>query len=126
MYMVIFDKEDIRFPYRPVKGHIMGIDGAGRDVFSRILYGLRTSLIFGLLLVFASMNVGIITGALQGYYGGAVDITGQRLIEVWSALPFLYIMILMGSVYGRSFRFCLSVMACLTGSAFPTTCELNF
>jgi microcin C transport system permease protein len=102
-YTVNFKKEDIRFPFRPVKGHLMGIDGAGRDVFARILYGLRTSMSFGLLLVFASMVVGIITGALQGYYGGAVDITGQRLIEIWSALPFLYIMILMGSVYGRSF-----------------------
>ena len=103
LYRVNFDKEDVRFPFRPVKGHLMGIDGAGRDVLARILYGLRTSMSFGLLLVFASMVVGIITGALQGYYGGAVDITGQRLIEIWSALPFLYIMILMGSVYGRSF-----------------------
>ena len=103
LYTVIFNKEDIRFPFRPVKGHILGIDGAGRDVFARILYGLRTSMTFGLLLVFASMVLGIVTGALQGYYGGAVDITGQRLIEIWSALPFLYIMILMGSVYGRSF-----------------------
>jgi microcin C transport system permease protein len=107
LYTVIFDKEDIHFPFRPVKGHIMGIDGAGRDVFARILYGLRTSMTFGLLLVFASMVVGIVTGALQGYYGGAVDITGQRLIEIWSALPFLYIMILMGSVYGRSFSLLL-------------------
>ena len=102
-YSVNFLKEDVRFPFRPVKGHLMGIDGAGRDVFARILYGLRTSMSFGLLLVLASMVVGVITGALQGYYGGAVDITGQRLIEIWSALPFLYIMILMGSVYGRSF-----------------------
>jgi microcin C transport system permease protein len=102
-YRIGFDKEDIRFPFRPVKGHIMGIDAAGRDVFARILYGLRTSMTFGLLLVFASMVLGIIAGALQGYYGGGADITGQRVIEIWSALPFLYIMILMGSVYGRSF-----------------------
>ncbi len=102
-YTVEFIREDIRFPFRPVKGHIMGIDGAGRDVFARILYGMRTSMTFGLLLVFASMALGIIAGALQGYYGGMVDITGQRLIEIWSALPFLYIMILLGSVYGRSF-----------------------
>jgi microcin C transport system permease protein len=102
-YTVAFIREDIRFPFRPVKGHIMGIDGAGRDVFARILYGLRTSMTFGLLLVFTSMVLGIIAGALQGYYGGAVDMTGQRMIEIWSALPFLYIMILMGSVYGRSF-----------------------
>jgi microcin C transport system permease protein len=102
-YRVSFDKEDIRFPFRPVQGHIMGIDAAGRDVFARIFYGLRTSMTFGLLLVFASMVLGIIAGALQGYYGGAVDIAGQRVIEIWSALPFLYIMILMVSVYGRSF-----------------------
>jgi len=63
-YTVNFNKEDIRFPFRPVKGHLMGIDGAGRDVFARILYGLRTFMSFGLLLVFASMVVGIITGAL--------------------------------------------------------------
>jgi microcin C transport system permease protein len=106
-YTVSFDKEDIRFPFRPVKGHIMGIDAAGRDVFARILYGLRTSMTFGLLLVFASMVLGIISGAFQGYYGGAVDIAGQRVIEIWSALPFLYIMILMGSVYGRSFSLLL-------------------
>lgn len=106
-YGVSFEKQDVRFPFAPVKGHLMGIDGAGRDVLSRILYGLRTSLTFGLLLVACSMAMGIIAGALQGYYGGAVDITGQRLIEIWSALPFLYIMILMGSVYGRSFSLLL-------------------
>jgi len=106
-YTVAFIREDIRFPFRPVRGHIMGIDGAGRDVFARILYGLRTSMTFGLLLVFVSMTLGIVAGALQGYYGGAVDITGQRMIEIWSALPFLYIMILMGSTYGRSFSLLL-------------------
>lgn len=107
LYSISFEKDDIRFPFAPVKEHLMGIDGAGRDVLARILYGLRTSLTFGLLLVACSMILGIITGAVQGYYGGAIDITGQRLIEIWSALPFLYIMILMGSVYGRSFSLLL-------------------
>jgi len=106
-YTIDFIKEDVRFPFPPTKKHFMGVDSAGRDVFSRILYGLRTSMTFGLLLVFASMLLGIITGALQGYYGGFLDITGQRMIEIWSALPFLYIMILMGSVYGRSFSLLL-------------------
>lgn len=106
-YRVDFLKEDVRFPFRPVKGHIMGIDGAGRDVLSRILYGLRTSMSFGLLLVLGSMMLGIAAGALQGYYGGLLDISGQRFIEIWSALPFLYIMILMGSIYGRSFSLLL-------------------
>lgn len=102
-----FIKEDISFPYPPVKGHLLGIDSAGRDVLARVLYGLRTSLTFGMLLVGVSMLLGIFTGALQGYYGGVIDITAQRIIEMWSALPFLYIMILMGSVYGRSFSLLL-------------------
>jgi microcin C transport system permease protein len=106
-YRVAFVKEDVIFPFRPVKGHIMGIDGAGRDVLSRILYGLRTSMTFGLLLVVGSTVLGIAAGALQGYYGGLLDISGQRFIEIWSALPFLYIMILMGSIYGRSFSLLL-------------------
>lgn len=107
VYVAEFIKEDVRFPFRPVKGHWMGLDGSGRDVLARILYGLRTSMTFGLLLVLISYILGIIAGALQGYYGGVIDITGQRLIEIWSALPFLYIMILLGSVYGRSFMLLL-------------------
>lgn len=107
VYQARFLKEDVRFPFPPVGKHLMGIDGAGRDVLARILYGLRTSLTFGLLLVVCSMGLGVVAGALQGYYGGLTDITGQRLIEIWSALPFLYIMILMGSVYGRSFALLL-------------------
>ena len=108
-YEVQFIKEEVVFPYPPSKGHLLGIDSAGRDVFARILYGLRTSLTFGLLLVICSMALGIAAGAAQGYFGGVIDITGQRLIEIWSALPFLYIMILMGSVFGRSFPLLLIV-----------------
>ncbi len=107
LYHAEFIKEDVRFPFKPVKGHFMGIDDSGRDVFARILYGLRTSMSFGLVLVICSMGLGIIAGAIQGYYGGIIDMTAQRLIEIWSALPFLYIMILMGSVYGRSFSLLL-------------------
>lgn len=92
-----------RWPHPPVRGHLMGIDTAGRDVFTRLLYGLRISLSFALLLVFSAMVVGSILGGIQGYFGGKTDITGQRLTEIWSALPFLYVMILLGSVYGRSF-----------------------
>jgi microcin C transport system permease protein len=108
-YEVEFVKEEVVFPYPPTKGHLLGIDSAGRDVFARILYGLRTSLTFGLLLVICSMALGIAAGAVQGYFGGLIDIGGQRLIEIWSALPFLYIMILMGSVFGRSFPLLLIV-----------------
>jgi microcin C transport system permease protein len=106
-YTVRFEKEDVRFPFPPTRGHPLGIDDAGRDVLARILYGLRTSMSFGIILVICSMTIGIVAGALQGYYGGILDITGQRFIEIWSALPFLYVMILMGSIYGRSFSLLL-------------------
>jgi microcin C transport system permease protein len=102
-YKVTFFKHDIRWPYRPVTAHWLGIDNAGRDVLARIVYGFRISMNFGFILVILSIGLGIVVGAVQGYYGGLIDITSQRLIEIWSALPFLYIMILMGSIYGRSF-----------------------
>lgn len=95
--------ENVAWPFRPVPGHPMGIDGAGRDVFARVLYGTRTALTFGLLLVAWSLVIGIAAGAAQGYFGGWTDLAGQRFIEIWSALPFLYVMILVGSVFGRSF-----------------------
>lgn len=106
-YTASFLKEEVLFPYPPVKDHPMGIDGAGRDVLARILYGLRISLTFGLMLVGCSMMIGVMAGAVQGYYAGKLDITAQRMIEIWSALPFLYVMILMGSIYGRSFTLLL-------------------
>jgi len=76
---------------------------SGRDVLARLLYGMRTSMTFGLLLVSASLFLGVLAGAVQGYFAGWTDIAGQRLTEVWSALPFLYVMILLGNSLGRSF-----------------------
>ena len=95
--------EQVRYPFRPVPGHWFGIDDAGRDVLARILYGLRTALSFGFILVICSLTVGTAIGSLQGFLGGWVDVAGQRAIEIWSALPFLYIIILLGSIYGPSF-----------------------
>lgn len=103
--------EEIAWPFRPVPGHWLGIDMAGRDVLARLLYGLRTSLTFGLLLVAASLFFGIVAGAIQGYFAGWVDLAGQRLTEIWSALPFLYVMILLGNSLGRSFGLLLCCYA---------------
>lgn len=105
------EREKIRFPFRPVKGHLLGLDEAGRDVFARILYGLRSSLAFGLILVILSLGLGSLAGLIQGYIGGWCDILGQRMIEIWSSLPFLYIIILMGSIYGPSFSLLLCCYA---------------
>jgi microcin C transport system permease protein len=104
-------KEQVRFPFHPVKGHPLGIDSSGRDVAARMLYALRTSLSFGMLLVLATMALGTAAGALQGYHGGKVDLLGQRFIEVWESLPFIYVLILLGAVYGQSFLLLLGVYA---------------
>ena len=128
-YELRFEKEDIHWPYRPVKGHWLGIDNAGRDVFARVLYGLRISMTFGLVLVFVSMTLGILIGAIQGYFGGKVDIITQRLIEIWSALPFLYVMILMGSIYGKGFVLLLFVYAQkkhLQNTVTPVNCHSSY
>ena len=105
------EKEQVRFPFRPVKAHPLGIDSSGRDVAARMLYAFRTSLTFGMALVLATMTLGTLAGAVQGYYGGRVDLFGQRVIEIWESLPFIYILILLGSIYGQSFLLLLGVYA---------------
>lgn len=93
----------VSWPFRPVPGHWLGTDMAGRDVFSRLLHGMRISISFGMLLVGVSLLLGILAGAIQGYFAGWTDLVGQRLTEIWSAVPFLYVMILLGNTFGRSF-----------------------
>jgi ABC-type dipeptide/oligopeptide/nickel transport system permease subunit len=99
------------FPFRPIPGHPFGFDAAGRDVFSRVVYGTRTAVTFGLLLTLASLTLGIAFGAVQGYFVRWVDIAGQRFTEVWSAIPFLYVMIFLGNAFGRSFGLLLACYA---------------
>ncbi len=101
-YRVLFQKEDVRFPFRPIARHPFGLDSSGRDVLARVIYGFRTSISFGLLLVVAAMTLGTLIGGMQGYRGGAVDLLGQRVTEIWENLPFLYVIMLLGSVFGRS------------------------
>jgi microcin C transport system permease protein len=90
-------------PSRPSREHPFGTDDRGRDVLARIVYGFRISLSFALLLAVSSYLLGMAIGAIQGYWGGKVDIAGQRLIEIWSALPFLYVVILISSIITPSF-----------------------
>lgn len=96
-------KDPVTWPFRPVKGHPFGIDSAGRDVYSRVVHGLRIGLLFGFVLTFWAMAGGVIVGSIEGYFGGIVDIIMQRFTEIWSTLPFLYIMVLIGATLGRSF-----------------------
>lgn len=98
-----FKRETVEFPFRPVKGHAFGLDNSGRDVGVRILYATRTALLFGILLVVFTYVIGIFLGAVQGFFAGRIDLIGQRLTEIWESMPFLLIMILLSSIYGRSF-----------------------
>lgn len=94
---------EVAFPFRPVPEHPFGIDAGGRDVYARVVHGLRIALLFGLALAFSGMLFGVLIGAVEGYFGGWADIFLQRFTEIWSALPFLYVMIFIGSTVGRSF-----------------------
>lgn len=102
---------EVSFPFRPVPEHPFGIDAGGRDVYARVVHGMRIALVFGLLLAFSGMLVGLAVGAFEGYFGGAADILSQRFTEIWSAIPFLYVMIFIGSTVGRSFAVLLACYA---------------
>ena len=94
---------EVSFPFRPVPGHPFGIDAGGRDVYARVVHGMRIARVFGVIITLFCMLFGFVIGAVEGYFGGKTDILLQRFTEVWSALPFLYVMIFIGSTVGRSF-----------------------
>jgi microcin C transport system permease protein len=96
-------------PTPPTLHNLLGTDDRGRDILTRLIYGYRISFSFALLITFASMALGVLIGALQGYFGGLFDLSMQRLIEIFSALPFLYIVIIIGSSIGTSFGMLLII-----------------
>ena len=98
---------EISFPFRPCREHPFGIDAGGRDVYARVVHGMRIALLFGVILAASGMFIGLVVGAIEGYFGGRTDITMQRFTEIWSAVPFLYVMIFIGSTMGRSFTILL-------------------
>ena len=91
------------FPSSPNRNHLLGTDDQGRDVLSRLLYALRLSLIFTLLLTCFSALIGIIIGAVQGYFGGRTDLFIGRFLEIWSSLPQLFILIIVSSLIEPGF-----------------------
>jgi microcin C transport system permease protein len=90
-------------PAPPSRDNWLGTDAQGRDLLARLVYGFRVSVLFGLILTFIGTLIGIATGAVQGYFGGRIDIVGQRLIEIWSAMPELYLLIIFASIFEPSF-----------------------
>lgn len=86
-------------PSPPSSTNIFGTDDQGRDVAARVIYGFRISVLFGLTLTVISSIIGVFAGAVQGYYGGRLDMTMQRLIEIWASMPDLYILIIFSSMF---------------------------
>ena len=94
----------------PSRQHWLGTDDSGRDVMARLIYGFRISVLFGLALTVASTVIGIAAGAVQGYFGGVVDLLMQRFLEVWSSLPTLYLLIILASFIQPGFWVLLGIM----------------
>ena len=90
-------------PSPPSTRNLLGTDDQGRDVLARVIYGLRLSVLFGFSLTAVTSIVGIIAGAVQGYYGGLTDLLFQRFIEVWNGMPELYLLIILASIITPSF-----------------------
>jgi microcin C transport system permease protein len=97
-------------PSAPDGDNWLGTDDQGRDVLARLIYGFRISILFGLALTLVSSVIGVIAGGIQGYFGGRVDMTMQRFIEVWSGLPVLFILIIMASIITPGFWSLLTIM----------------
>lgn len=97
-------------PSAPTAQNLLGTDDQGRDVLARIIYGLRVSLLFGLCLTAVSAVLGISIGAIQGYYGGWIDLLGQRILEVWGGLPQLFMVIILVSMFTPSIFWLFMIM----------------
>lgn len=97
-------------PAPPSTDNWLGTDDQGRDVLARMIYGFRISVLFGLTLTVLSSVIGIMAGAVQGYFGGLTDLTLQRFIEIWGGMPVLYLLIIMASLVQPNFWWLLLLM----------------
>ncbi len=97
-------------PSPPSRENLLGTDDQGRDVVARLVYGFRISVLFGLCLTFFGSLIGVGVGAVQGYYGGKIDLFGQRFLEIWSGLPVLYLLIILSSFVQPNFWWLLGIM----------------
>jgi microcin C transport system permease protein len=97
-------------PAPPSEDNWLGTDDQGRDVLARMIYGFRISVLFGLILTVASSIIGVVAGAVQGYFGGWTDLIFQRIIEIWDGLPQLYMLIILAAFVQPNFWWLLGIM----------------
>ncbi|MCP3475389.1 ABC transporter permease [Bradyrhizobium sp. CCGUVB1N3] len=95
---------------RDLEYNWLGTDDQGRDVVARLIYGFRISVLFGLTLTIVSSVIGIIAGGVQGYFGGWIDLLFQRFIEIWNAIPYLYLLLIISAVLPPGFFILLGIM----------------
>ena len=109
-YDTIIRDLDVPAPAPPSKENWLGTDDQARDVLARLIYGFRISILFGFTLTFFSMLFGVSAGAIQGYFGGKIDLFFQRFMEIWSAIPTLYVLIILASIVQPNFWWLLAIL----------------
>ena len=113
-------------PAPPDRNHWLGTDDQARDVLARVIYGFRISVLFGFSLTFISAIIGVSAGAVQGYFGGWMDLIFQRFIEIWSGLPTLYLLIILASVVEPSFWWLLGLLLLFSWMGFVGVVRAEF
>lgn len=113
-------------PSPPDAEHWLGTDDQARDVSARLIYGFRISVLFGFTLTLVSAFIGVAAGAVQGYFGGWLDLLFQRFIEVWSGLPTLYLLIILASIVEPNFWWLLGLLLLFTWMGFVGVVRAEF
>ena len=113
-------------PAAPTLRNLLGTDDQARDVLARVIYGFRLSVLFGFTLTVVSSVVGIAAGAVQGFYGGLVDLLFQRFIEIWSGMPQLYLLIILGSIVTPTFWILLLFLLAFSWMALTGVVRAEF
>ena len=113
-------------PAPPSRDDWLGTDDQGRDLCARLIYGFRISVLFGLTLTVLSSVIGVAAGAVQGYFGGWVDLMFQRFIEIWAGLPVLYLLIILASIVEPNFWWLLGLMLLFSWMALVGVVRAEF
>ena len=113
-------------PAPPSTRNWLGTDDQARDVLARVIYGFRVSVTFGLLLTLFSSLIGVFTGAVQGFYGGWIDLGFQRFLEIWGGLPALYLLIILAGFFVPSFWLLLGIMLLFSWTALTGVVRAEF
>ena len=113
-------------PAPPSAENWLGTDDQARDVLARLIYGFRISVLFGLTLTLFSSLVGVLAGAVQGYFGGWIDLAFQRFIEIWTSIPIIYLLIILAAVIEPNFWILLGIMLAFSWIALVPVVRAEF